>query len=410
MISSRPASDEPPAVPDPLRVAVLFEGGWVTGPARNLLRFAQRARRPERGLPRIEMLLITYSRGHIPGDRSLAGEARRAGLAVEIVPERHRFDWRVLPQIRRIVEAWRPHVVQTHQVKSHFLVRLSGLWKRHLWLAFHHGYTRVDLKMLLYNQLDRCSLRAADHLVTVCQAFVPELEQRGVRPERITVQHNCVEPPEPVPEEEIRALRERWQIGDGAAVLLSVGRLSKEKGHTDLLRSLAELRRSRRGLNFRLLVVGDGKEGHRLEELRRRLGLEREVIFAGHQDRVAPYYRVADVVVISSHSEGSPNVLLEAMAARVPVVATRVGGIPEIAAEGETALLVPPREPVAMAAAIERLLRSAEERKRLAEAAYRLVESRFTPEAYHASLRQFYKRFWEQRAGRLAAAATPGGS
>lgn len=408
MSSPSPACEK--TVPDPLRVAVLFEGGWVTGPAKNLLRFAQRARKPEPGVPRIEMLLLTYSRGRIPGERTLAEEARRAGLAVEIVTERRRFDWRVLPQIRGIVEDWRPHLVQTHQVKSHFLMRLSGLPRRHLWLAFHHGYTRVDVKMLLYNQLDRWSLRAADHVVTVCQAFARELEQRGVRPERITVQHNCVEPPGLVAEEEVCALRSRWQLGEGMAVLLSVGRLSEEKGHADLLRSLAELRRRNAGLNLRLLIVGDGKERQRLEELRRGLGLEQEVIFAGHQDWMAPYYRVADVVLISSHSEGSPNVLLEAMAARVPVVATRVGGIPEIACDGETALLVPPRQPAAMAAAIERLLCSPEERTRLAEAAYRLVESRFTPEAYHASLRQFYKRFWEQRADRLAAAARPGRS
>ncbi len=393
-------------MPEPLRVAVVFEGERVTGPAKNLLRFARSAQRQAAGLPRLEIRLMTYQRGRREQESALAAEARRAGIDVRIIRERGRFDPGVLPQIRRYVEEWRPHVVQTHQVKSHFLMRLSGLWRSRLWLAFHHGYTSEDLKMRLYNQLDRWSLPLADRVVTVCNAFARQLEKRGVARERICVRHNAVTFPEPCDPEKAESLKRTLVSEEGVPVLLTAGRLSREKGHRDLIEAVRELRRLEPGLAFCLVVLGEGKERPRIEALCRRYGLEREVKLVGHQDDVAPYYAMADVVVIPSHSEGSPNVLLEAMASGVPVVATRVGGIPEIVAEGETGLLVPPHNPRALAEALVRLLHCREERERLAEAARRVVASEYTPEAYERSLRRVYRRLWEECSSRVAGAGS----
>ena len=97
------------------------------------------------------------------------------------------------------------------------------------------------------------------------------------------------------------------------------------------------------------------------------------------------------MVVMPSHSEGSPNVLLEAMAAGVPVVATRVGGVPEIATDGETAVLVEPRNPEAMAAAIQRMLEDESLRARLSRNARELVEEKYSPDAYRRSLVEIYE-------------------
>ncbi|MCL6508208.1 MAG: glycosyltransferase [Bryobacteraceae bacterium] len=393
-------------MPEPLRVAVIFEGERVTGPAKNLLRFARGAQREAAGLPRLEIRMMTYQRGRREHESPLAAEARRAGIEVRVIRERSRFDPGVLPQIRRCVEEWRPQVVQTHQVKSHFLLRVSGLWRSHLWLAFHHGYTNEDLKMRLYNQLDRWSLPLADRVVTVCKAFARELEKRGVPRERIHVQHNAVTFPAPSDPETVRALKKTLVPEEGIPVLLTVGRLSREKGHKDLIEAARELRRLEPSLGFCLVVLGEGKERRRIEALCQHYGLEREVRLVGHQDEVAPYYAMADVVVIPSHSEGSPNVLLEAMASGVPVVATCVGGIPEIVADGETALLVPPHNPRALAGALARLLRSPEQRARLAQGARRLVDSEYTPEAYERSLRRVYQRLWEECSSRVAEAGS----
>jgi glycosyltransferase involved in cell wall biosynthesis len=112
---------------------------------------------------------------------------------------------------------------------------------------------------------------------------------------------------------------------------------------------------------------------------------------------LTPYYEAADVVAIPSLSEGSPNVLLEAMAFGVPVVATRVGGIPEIVNDGETALLVPAQDPGAMAAAIERLLSDPVTASTLAGQARRKVETDYSPESRAKTLIGIYDDVYSRR-------------
>jgi glycosyltransferase involved in cell wall biosynthesis len=147
------------------------------------------------------------------------------------------------------------------------------------------------------------------------------------------------------------------KIPAGNRVLLAIGRLSKEKAHIDLLQAVGELKR-RGERNFRLVIVGTGPELDRLRAEAKALGIGDETVFAGSTTRVATFYSLADVFILPSHSEGSPNVLLEAMASGVPVIATAAGGVPEIVQPGLNGLLVPPREPPAMTDAISKLLAS----------------------------------------------------
>ena len=101
--------------------------------------------------------------------------------------------------------------------------------------------------------------------------------------------------------------------------------------------------------SFRLILVGDGPEREHLTEDAARLAITEICRFAGHRNDVRPWYRTASVFALPSHSEGSPNVVLEAMAAGVPVIATEVGGVPEIMQDGVTGLIVPPQQPRRMA-------------------------------------------------------------
>jgi len=138
--------------------------------------------------------------------------------------------------------------------------------------------------------------------------------------------------------------------------------------------------------------VGDGPERGRIEKLVARLGLTDRVTFAGQQDSAEPYYAMADVAVLSSLSEGSPNALLEAMAAGVPVVATAVGGIPEIVTDGESALLVRPGDVGAMSTAIARLLVDEPLALAVAERSRTLIRERHTPEGRMRRLVEIYRR------------------
>ncbi len=379
------------ARPPIIKLVALIEAATVTGPAKNLIEFCRRARdesnEPE--LPRIEACLVTFHRAGSP-EGSLVTAARAAGIPVEVIHERFLFDWRVIADLKRIAERYGTDLLQTHSVKSHFLARASGLYRRYPWVAFHHGYTTTDLKMRLYNQLNRWSLPAARRVVTVCGAFARGLEREGVARERLRVLHNTVAI-RPTPRAGVaEALRAQYKIPPEARVLLSVGRFSREKAHIDLIRAWEHLRRIEPARSAVLVLAGDGPERPRVEAAVQLAHLEDRVVFAGHQSDIAPWYALADVVVLPSHSEGSPNVLLEAMAAGVPVVATAVGGVPEIVAHETSALLVPPGAPEEMARAILRLLSDADLAGRLAANATTCIAARHTPESYHRALVGIY--------------------
>lgn len=332
-----------------LRLLAIIEATSITGPAKNLLEFALLARESA-----VETTICTYQRG--AGANPFLDRVRAEGIPLEVVPEAGAFDRSVIHALRAVAERVKPDVLQTHAVKSHFLARLAGLPELAPWVAFHHGYTWTSRRARLYNELDRWSLRRADRVLTVSGPFREELVAKGVRRERIAVIHNAIRPSwgqaarEP---EAARSLRAAWGIPEQVPVALIVGRLSLEKDHLSLLRAVKKVR-ERQALY--LVIVGEGPERQRIEAVIQELGMQDAVTLTGQQRSAEPFYGIADIAVLASRTEGSPNALLEAMAAGVPAVATTVGGIPEIATDGETALLVPPGDTEKLAAALLRIL------------------------------------------------------
>ena len=119
--------------------------------------------------------------------------------------------------------------------------------------------------------------------------------------------------------------------------------------------------------------------------------------FTGQLSDIQPFYAMADVLVLPSHSEGSPNVLLEAMAANLPIVATAVGGVPEIVEDSKSALLVPASDPTAMATAIARVLADRHLAEQLTQNSAALVATRYAPEKYVRSLVEIYRKVIDAR-------------
>jgi len=306
-----------------------------------------------------------------------------------------------MTRLRAIVQAFRPDVIQSHNVKSHFFVRKLGLHLEAPWIAFNHGYTSKDFKDRLYNQLDRWSLRVCFRLVTMCQPFAKMFERLGVAPERIRIQHNSVRPFARPVDEVVARVRQDLGIA-GERVVLTVGRMSREKGHADLLRAIALMVERGTFRNCRVVFAGDGPEIESLRALTATLGLSQLIRFAGHQVDVGPYYALATILALPSHSEGSPNVVLEAMAAGVPVVATAAGGVPEILTDEQNGLIVPLRDPVAMAKGIERLLQDEPLRFRLIEMSRQCAATLYTPEARCRSLIALYEETLSEWRHRVA--------
>lgn len=379
------------------RILSIVEATSINAVAKNVLEFCRSARELSTqpiGFPNVEVCVATFTRreGDTQSPSEFVNAARELQLEVEIIPELRRFDLGVLPALRSVVKRQRPDLVVTHSVKSHFLVWRSHLWRDCPWVAFHHGYTTTDRKMRLYNRLDRWSLPVADRLVTVCHAFARELASNtGVPIANISVQHNSIRPQPPTSQADAESLRAKLGIETGDSVLLAVGRLSKEKGHLDLLTAFACLRETHPELKCKLVIVGDGPERGTLEAAAQSKAIDVDVIFTGQISDVLPFYAAADVFVLPSHSEGSPNVLLEAMAANLPIVATAVGGVPEVVENNESALLVPANDPQAVAAAIARVLIDPDFARRLTTNSAALVASRYAPEQYVRSLVEIFQ-------------------
>lgn len=380
-----------------MRIVSVVEATTINAVAKITLDFFRTARElTETSFdgPRIDGSIVTFSRDS--SENEFIQSVRAAGIHLDVIPERRRFDLGVLPALKSVIQERQPDLVITQSVKSHFLMWRSRLWKKTPWVGYHHGYTATDSKMRLYNRFDRWSLPKADLVMTVCEAFAQELiSLTRVPRERILVQHNPIRPGPAVKPAEVKALRGRLGIADTERVILSVGRLSREKAQADLIIAFQQFCEAHR--DSRLVIVGDGPERQNLEAAARTYRVDDRIIFTGQISDVQPFYALADVFVLPSHSEGSPNVLLEAMAAQVPVVATAVGGVPEIVENEMSALLTPPKNPSAMASAIDRVLNDVALGTRLKRSSAALIVKNHSPQEYLRAMIQTYSNVIDSR-------------
>jgi glycosyltransferase involved in cell wall biosynthesis len=274
----------------------------------------------------------------------LVGALRRAGVEVfprDLPGRAYLEEWRVL---RELFRAWRPRLVHTHGYRADVV---AGWAARSLGLATAatvHGFTGGDWKNRFYELLQCRVLRRASLVVAVSTPLRERLVRRGVAAERIRVIRNAWSPAAPPLSRE--AARAALGLPASARVVGWVGRVQQEKGPDLMLRAFALLDQPDLLLSF----VGDGRDRRRLEPLAARLAPGR-VRWHGVLEGAARLYPAFDCFVLSSRTEGTPIALFEAIAAGVPVVATRVGGVPDVVGPDE-AILVPPGDPGALAAGV----------------------------------------------------------
>ena len=201
----------------PVQVVSLLDAAAVTGPAKNLIQFCRRANADMGGgfAARVSIATINRARKEAedPGSvNPFIEAARAAGITVDVIHERYRYDLRVIDQLKEVVRERGAGIIETHGVRMHFNARLSGLAAKLPWVAFHHGYTAEDLKMLVYNQLDRWSLRQARCVFTDCGPFADQLAGFGIRRERIRVLGSSIEIRDAADSQSVQTLREQLGI------------------------------------------------------------------------------------------------------------------------------------------------------------------------------------------------------
>ncbi len=366
------------------RVVVLISTRIVGGPAKGLLQVIPELRR--RG--RFEIVLCTFA-GLKEADSPFVLAARARGIKVVLLRQRHHWDLAPLAVLRELV---RPPatIIQTHGYKEAvFGLAVKRLVHRH-WIAFQHGTTRENIKVRLYHRLDRLLTTQADAIVSVSQ----ELADRSVRRrdrKKLTVIENAVEPVPDVSLVPKRALRESWAARGW--VIGCIGRLSREKGQALLIEAAGRL--LRQGAQFTIIFAGDGPDRDVLQEKAQMEGVSGAVRFLGHVSRINEVFANIDMLVLPSFSEGMPNVILEAMQWRLPIVSTAVGAVPEMLVHAVSAMLVSPGDALALARAIGALMGDPEKARRLGRKAHEALYPRFSPERRVERFESLYSRILE---------------
>jgi glycosyltransferase involved in cell wall biosynthesis len=253
--------------------------------------------------------------------------------------------WQQRADIGRLGRRLRPDVVHTHGYHADVVAAPSCHRTGAAVVTTLHGFTGGGVKNRCYEWLQRRAVRECDGIVAVSQAMAEELTRTGLSTDQLHVIPNILPPPGPrlfrgAARRSLGVAAERFVVG-------WVGRLSHEKGLDLLLDALALAEDD----EIDLAVLGDGPERQRLMRQARTLGIDPRVVWCGTVPGADRFFPAFDLLVLSSRTEGSPIVLLEAMSACVPIVATEVGGVPETVSPS-TALLVPPEDPVALATAI----------------------------------------------------------
>lgn len=262
-------------------------------------------------------------------------------------------------RLRRLVEEVEPDIVHAHLFHASALARL---FVRGVPVVSHVHVEERRLRGHLF--LERLLRRRAAAHICVSWAVAEHLVVRcGVRGDAVRVVKNAVELERFANLPGRAEARRRLGLPQEEALIGCVARLDVQKGIDYLLQALARLRGS--GVPVRLALVGGGPLRQRLERRARVLGIAGAVVFAGEVPDVVPWLAAFDVFALPSLWEGMPLALGEAMAAGLPVVATAVSGTPEMVKDGENGLLVPPRDPVALAEALRRLVTDEELARRL---------------------------------------------
>lgn len=374
-------------------VVHLIASNFFGGPEKQILMHATRA------CARGAQVGVAVFEG--PGmSTELAEQCVRRNVPAYCIQSGNKIDVPSLHQLKRLIEEQQVDIVCSHGFKADVYNWVVSQIRQYRTVSCVRGDTAENFKVAVYTRISRLAVRTFDRIIAVSDSQRTKAIGFGVKPDRIDVVRNAID----IEEVRAAATKEEGDL-DGIADLVrtgrymvAIGRLSPEKGHRVLVEAMPLV--LEQCPDAKLVIIGEGQERESLATRIRTLGLERHVRLAGFTRHPAYYIRHASLLVNPSFSEGLPNVVLEARALETPIVATRVGGVLEIMADGCGGWLVPAGDPEAMAQAIIRLWDAgAQVRRRLVEEGYTEFQARFDAGFQTDCLLGFYDALRGSRRG-----------
>jgi glycosyltransferase involved in cell wall biosynthesis len=325
----------------------------------------------------VRSIFLSFSEG---GQcRAFLDEARRQGFQSHELGHDTPHFRRACGELAEYLRRHRCDILLCHGYKAGLIGRIAARRAKIPVVAVSRGWTYESAKVRLYELLDRINLRWMDRVVCVSQGQAAKVRKAGVGQRKIVVIPNAIDTARfatahPAARSELEALFPR----PVRRIVGAAGRLSPEKGFKDLVEAAALVAKSDQDVGF--VVFGDGVLRPVLEEQIAAWGLNDRFVLVGFRRNLDDFLPHLDLLVQSSLTEGMPNVVLEASAAGIPVVATCVGGTPEIIVEGCNGYLVPPGDPARLARRILKVVED-QQRGRMGDAGRVFMQERFTFQA-----------------------------
>jgi glycosyltransferase involved in cell wall biosynthesis len=353
----------------PLKILDLRDTHETGGPGKTILE-TYRAIDHERFHVHLGMFRAHDDRSDTP----FLQAASAIGLPVHEIRVNGPYDPRQVSRLAALIKEQEFDIVHPHEASSDVIAYVASKLRRVPLVTTAHGWIGNSSKQRAIVAVDKFAMRGFDLVIAVSNKIRQDLIDAGVRPERIRLLHNAI-----VLDNYRRNGHEgllKSMIGAPARpVLVSIGRLSPEKGHADLVEALRLV--SARGRQVSAVLAGDGPSRADIERRVRDAGLSASIHLPGYVKEPARLLQDADLMVLPSHTEGLPNAALESLAMEVPVLATAVGGTPEVVVDGQTGKLVPPRSPELLADAIVDFLDRPDLWRLWARQGKRMVEEQF---------------------------------
>jgi glycosyltransferase involved in cell wall biosynthesis len=331
-------------------------------------------------------------------------EVRKAGFSAMSLVNDTPHMARTLSELTEFLRQVKASVLMCHTFKPNVLGRMAAKRVGIPCVVVSRGWTAENWKVRAYETVDRVNLRFVDHVVAVSDGQAAKVRKAGVPISRLSVIHNAARlnafaTPQPEAKAKLFA---QFPVNSGVKrVIVAAGRLSPEKGYAVLVEAAAEVFRQQPDVG--IVLYGEGGERPALEARINTLGLNDRFRMPGFTKELDALLPWATMFVIPSYTEGLPNVGLEASAAGVPVVATAVGGNPEVISDGINGLLVPSGDPTALSTAMNRVLTDEPLRATLAAGGVCRMKERFTFEAQAAKYRTLLTNLIHARATQRAA-------
>jgi len=314
--------------------------------------------------------------------------AKELNVSILTIWNEYFFDPRTVRYMANYLQLNEVDIFHGHDYKSRYLgylaARKTGVHK----IATVHGWIQNTKKDIMYTLVDKMLLKKYEKIIVVSWDLKKKLQNIGIKEEKIILLHNAVE----IKSKYINrngSLRRELGIEGSDIIVATVGRLSKEKGMEDFIEAAAIALKKNRNITY--LIIGEGPEERVLQKIVNNNGLGNRIKFLGYRNDMESIYPEIDILVLASYTEGLPKVIIEGLAYERPVIATSVGGVPEVIIDNETGILIQPRAPEMLAKEIELLIYNENRRKHLGRNGKILIEKDFNLKTRTEKLEEIYE-------------------